>query len=152
MKKKVAIVLVVIICLVAVMLVAGRNSDEDKEPQTTVSAVEPTNKNDKDKPEKETEKATEKVTEKTTEATTDIGVFTPDEIEKKDPDEIVEFEIPLVFLESKYQKNLDKFVKDKGYESAELSWNKKNVKIRLRALSYDIYLMKEGISTISAIC
>ena len=156
MKKKVAIALVVIICLVAVMLVAGRNSNEDKEPQTTASAVETTNKNDKDKPEKETEKetekATEKVTEKTTEATTDIGVFTPDEIEKKDPDEIVEFEIPLVFLESKYQKNLDKFVKDKGYESAELSWNKKNVKIRLRALSYDIYLMKEGISTISAIC
>ena len=56
------------------------------------------------------------------------------------------------FTANDMELGLDKFVKDKGYESAELSWNKKNVKIRLRALSYDIYLMKEGISTISAIC
>ena len=68
---------------------------------------------------------------------------TPDEIEKKDPDEIVEFEIPLVFLESKYQKNLDKFVKDKGYESAELSWNKKNVKINGLSFSYEEKLSRK---------
>ena len=40
----------------------------------------------------------------------------------------------------------------KGYESAEYTWNKKNVKITLRALSYDLYLAKTGIATISAIC
>lgn len=141
MKKKVAIALVVIICFVAVVLIAGRNSGGDKEPQTTLSSVEST-KETADKNEKETEKETERETEP----------FSADEIEKKDPDEIVEFEMPVLFLDEKYQKNPGKLVKDKGYESAELTWNKKNVKIRLKALSYDIYLAKTGIETISAIC
>ncbi len=143
MNKKVAIALVVIICLVAVIFVAGRNSDGDKKPQTTVSSVEST---------KETVDKTEKETEKETEKTTEREPFSADVVEKKDPNEIVEFEIPVLFIEEDYKNNLNKLVKDKGYESAELSWNKKNVKIRLKALSYDIYLAKTGIETISAIC
>lgn len=156
MKKKVAIALV-IICIVAVIFAFGRNSGESKESDTTTSVTETTEKiTEKDKNEKETQKATEKETEKATkkepESTTDLGVFTPDEVEKKDPDEIVEFEIPVLLLEVEYQNNLKKLVREKGYESAEYTMDKKNVKIRLKALSYDIYLVKVGISTISAIC
>ncbi len=156
MKKKVAIALVVIICIAAIFAF-GRSSGENKEPETTTTVTETTEKSaEKDKNEKETQKDTEKETEKTTEkepeSTTDLGVFTPDEVEKKDPNEIVEFEIPVLFLDAEYQNNLNKLKRDKGYESAEYTWNKKSVKITLKALSYDLYLVKTGISTISAIC
>lgn len=144
MNKKLAIAIVVIICIVAVLFVTGRNSDEGKEPQTTVSSVDSTKETKKDESGKTQEKATKTTTE-------NIG-FSPDEIEKKDPDEIVEFEIPVLFLDAEYQNNLNKLIRDKGYESAEYTWNKKNVKITLRALSYDLYLAKTGIATISAIC
>ena len=156
MNKKLAIAIVVIICIVAVIFVTGRSSDEGKEPQTTVSSVDSTKETEKDESgktqEKETEKTTEKATEKVKETTTEKEGFSPDVIEKKDPDEIVEFEIPVLFLDAEYQNNLSKLIRDKGYESAEYTWNKKNVKITLRALSYDLYLAKTGISTISAIC
>ena len=135
MNKKLAIAIVVIICIVAVLFVTGRNSDESQEPQTTVSSVDSTKETKKDESGKTQEKATK--------TTTENSGFTPDEIEKKDPDEIVEFEIPVLFLDAEYQNNLNKLIRDKGYESAEYTWNKKNVKITLRALSYDFYDKKK---------
>lgn len=134
MKKKIIIVLIVIVCLAAVIFVAGRNSDNGEKPNNSVSIgeiINPTGDKDKNE-EKETEKETE--------------------IQKKDPDKIVEFEIPVLFLEEKYQNNLGALARDKGYESATFSRNKKTVKIKLKALSYDLYLAQTGIATIRAIC
>ncbi len=145
MKKKIAIVLVVILCLAAVIFIASRDSEDEKIPDTTVSVSDVKEETKEDKTEKnEKEPETEKTTER--------EPYSADEIEKKDPNEIVEFEIPLVFVDQKYQKNLNKYAKENGYESATLSWDKKKVKIRLKALSYDIYLTQTGISTIRAIC
>ena len=145
MKKKIAIVLVVIICLAAVLFISGRDSGKDDAPDVSTTSAEAETKKDKDK-------VTEKETEKVSETTTESGSYSPDEVEKKDPDKLVEFELPTLFLDTKYQNNLDLFVKENGYESAEFSFNKKTVKVKLNALSYDIYLVKTGISTISAIC
>lgn len=137
MKKKSIIIIAVIIVIAAIVFFAGKNkNDETPDNKVSVSnTVEAdTNKNSKE------EKTTEKVTEEETEH------------KKKDPDKIVEFEIPVLFLESKYQNNLKAFVRDNGYESATFTKNKTCVKIKLKALSYDIYLMKVGIYTIKAIC
>lgn len=141
MKKKVIIAIAVIICVAAVVFASGKFSKKDETPDNKVSIgeiIETTGK--KDKAEKTTEKKTEKETEKET------------EIKKKDPEKIVEFEIPVLFLEPEYQNNLKKLVREKGYESATYSWDKKNVVIKLRALSYDLYLIKTGLTTINAIC
>lgn len=141
MKKKVIIAIAVIIAVAAIVFAFGR-SKEEKPDDNRVSIGEiietTTKKNGKE------EKTTERVTEKETEKET--------EIKKKDPDKIVEFEIPLLFVEAEYQNNLKRLAKEKGYESATLSFDKKKVKIKLRSLSYDLYLMKTGISTMSAIC
>ena len=138
MKKKIDTISVVIIGLAAVLFISAKDSGNEDVTGADVSVSDTENEKDSSKP---TEKETEKVTEEK-----------ETEIEKKDPDKIVEFEIPVLFLDTKYQNDLDAFVKDNGYESATLSFNKKTVKIKLKALSYDIYLVKSGISTISAIC
>lgn len=144
MKKRIVAVVIVVICLAAVIFIGGRDKTEEK-PDNKVSIgeiIETTKENQKE----------EKTTEKQTEKETEIGSFTPDEIEKKDPEKIVEFEIPVLFLDLKYQNDLNALVKDKGYESAEYTRNKKTVKIRLKALSYDLYLVKVGMETIKGIC
>ena len=137
MKKKIIIIIAVVIIAAAIVFGAGRNK-ENKTPDNKVSTTEivesTTKKSNK------VEKTTEKVTEKET------------EIEKKDPDKIVSFEIPVIFLDSKYQNNLKALVRDKGYESAVYTRNKQCVKVKLKALSYDLYLMRTGIYTMSAIC
>ncbi len=137
MKKKVIIAVVVIIAVAAIVFAFGRKG-EDKPDDNRVSIGEiietTTNKNGKE------EKTTEKVTEKETDK------------KKKDPDKIVNFEIPVLFLEAKYQNNLKALARDNGYESATYTRNKQCVKIKLKALSYDIYLVKIGIQTIKAIC
>lgn len=137
MKKKIIVALVILICVAAVAFSFGRKKGDDvSENKTTIA--ETTKKNQKE--EKTTVKPTEKETEKVT------------EIKEKDPDKIVSFEIPVLFLDTKYQNNLKALVRDKGYESATYTRNKQAVKIKLKNLSYDLYLAKTGISTISAIC
>ena len=137
MKKKVIIAVVVIIAVAAIVFALGRNKEEKPDDnRVSIGEIIETTTKKNAKEEKTTEKVTEKETEK----------------KKKDPDKIVEFEIPLLFVEPEYQNNLKKFQKENGYESAVYTRDKKCVKIRLKALSYDIYLTKIGIQTIKAIC
>ena len=141
MKKKVIIVIAVIIFAAAVVFASGRfRKEEAPDNRVSIGEIIETTTKKNSKEEKTTKKETEKATEKET------------EIKHKDPEKIVEFEIPVFFLESQYQNNLKKFAREKGYESATYSFDKKRVIIRLKALSYDLYLIKTGIATISAIC
>lgn len=140
MKKKAIIAIAVIIAIAAIVFFAGRsNKEETPDNNTSIAESVETTTEKNGKEEKNTEKLTEKETEKET------------EIEKKDPDKIVSFEMPVFFLDSKYQNDLKALVRDKGYESAVYTRNKQCVKIRLKALSYDLYLVRTGIYTMSAI-
>lgn len=139
MKKKVIIAVAVIICVAAVVFASGKfRKEETPDNKVSIGEIIETTTKKNNKEEKTTKK--EKEDEKET------------EIKHKDPEKIVEFEIPVLFLESQYQNNLKKFAREKGYESATYSFDKKRVVIRLKALSYDLYLIKTGIATISAIC
>lgn len=141
MKKKVVIAVAVIIVIAAIVFAFGRNKEEKPDDnRVSIGEIIETTTKKNGKEEKPTQKVTEKETEKET------------EIKKKDPDKIVEFEIPLLFVEAEYQNNLKKFAREKGYESATYTRNKQGVKIRLKALSYDMYLIKVGLQTINAIC
>ena len=140
MKKKVIVAFAVIVAVAAIVFFTGRNREQTPDDKASTSGIVESTEKKNDRQEKTTEKVTEKETEKET------------EIEKKNPDKIVSFEIPVLFLESKYQNNLKALVRDKGYESASYTRNRQCVKIRLKALSYDLYLVRTGIYTISAIC
>lgn len=135
MKKKAIIVLAIVICLAAVIFAVSKTGDEaQQEPGKTVSVgdiIETTENTEEDEEPQETE---------------------PTEAEKKDPDKIVKVEIPLAFIDYKYQNDLDSFAEDNGYESAKLSRDKKTVTVEMRALSYDLYLTQVGITTIKTIC
>lgn len=141
MKKKVIIAVVVIIAVAAIVFSFGKNKEKTPEDnKVSVGEIVETTSKKNQKEEKTTEPKTEKETKKDKDS------------KKKDPDKIVEFEIPVLFLDAKYQNNLKALVRDMGYESAVFTRNKSAVKIRLKSLSYELYLIKTGMSTISAIC
>ncbi len=130
MKKKIIIAVAVIAVLALVVAFTGKDKENNKN-SNGVSIGEVIKPTESTKAENETEK---------------------NEEENKDPDKIVKIELPLSFIEEKYQNDLDRFVEDNGYKSAKLKRDKKTVEIEMRALSYDIYLTGQGISTMRAIC
>ena len=141
MKKKIIIAVAVIICVIAVVFASGKfRKEETPDNRVSIGEIIETTTKKNVKEEKPANKETEKHSEKET------------EIKHKDPEKMVQFEIPVLFLDAKYQNNLKKLVRDNGYESATYSVDKKRVIIKLKALSYDLYLIKTGVATISAMC
>ncbi len=59
-------------------------------------------------------------------------------------DDEVKVTMPLVFLDEKYRKDIKKYCEDFGYIEATVNEKKQTVTVIMRALSYDLNLVKIG--------
>ena len=70
------------------------------------------------------------------------------EVEKKDPNALVEFTMPLSHLDESDRKDLEKFCKKNNYESCVINEAEETFTVTMKALPHDFMLTNVGIQVI----